>query len=169
MQHTIVLLPNSAIAICRGTFPKPIGFLYCSNLELRGHDDWSKVNQQHSPTSDSFHGDLQTILLMEEMLHRMGCIEPCKICKHWYIYHINWWRISSINSSSATFITIRSPRIMITAQYDAPSAKDRFKWISVAFSRKEFLNLIPEARSNRNLVYLVRFLLVGAEASWSQN
>ena len=35
------------------------------------------------------------ILLMEEILHHLGCIKPCK---QWDIYHINWCRISSINS-----------------------------------------------------------------------
>ena len=35
------------------------------------------------------------ILLMEEILHHMGCIKPCK---YWDIYHINRCRISSINS-----------------------------------------------------------------------
>ena len=32
---------------------------------------------------------------MEEILHHLGCI---KSCKKWDIYHINWCRISSINS-----------------------------------------------------------------------
>ena len=27
------------------------------------------------------------ILLMEEILHHLGCIKPCKL---WNIYHINW-------------------------------------------------------------------------------
>ena len=35
------------------------------------------------------------ILLMEEILHHLGCIKPCKLRD---IYHINWCRISSINS-----------------------------------------------------------------------
>ena len=35
------------------------------------------------------------ILLMEEILHHLGCIKPCK----WWDYlPINWCRISSINS-----------------------------------------------------------------------
>ncbi len=37
---------------------------------------------------------------MEEILHHLGCIKPCK---QWDIYHINWFRISSINSSKSTF------------------------------------------------------------------
>ena len=36
------------------------------------------------------------ILLMEEFLHHLGCI---KACKEWDISHINWCRISAINSS----------------------------------------------------------------------
>ena len=35
------------------------------------------------------------ILLMEEILHHLTCMKPCK---EWDIYHINWCRISSINS-----------------------------------------------------------------------
>ena len=35
------------------------------------------------------------ILLMEEILHHPTCMIPCK---QWAIYHINWCRISSINS-----------------------------------------------------------------------
>ena len=36
-----------------------------------------------------------SILLMEEILHHLGCTKPCK---WWDIYLINWCRISSINS-----------------------------------------------------------------------
>ena len=36
-----------------------------------------------------------SLLLMEEILHHLGCIKPCK---KWDVYHINWCRISSINS-----------------------------------------------------------------------
>ena len=35
------------------------------------------------------------MLLMEEILHHLGCIKPCK---SWDKLHINWCRISSINS-----------------------------------------------------------------------
>ena len=38
---------------------------------------------------------VQSILLMEEILHHLGCIKLCKTCD---IHHINWCRISSINS-----------------------------------------------------------------------
>ena len=34
------------------------------------------------------------MLLMDKILHQLGCIKPCK----WEIYHINWCKISSINS-----------------------------------------------------------------------
>ena len=37
------------------------------------------------------------ILLMEEILHQLGCIKPCKY------YHINWCRISSINHRISSF------------------------------------------------------------------
>jgi len=37
------------------------------------------------------------ILLMEGILHHLGCIKPCK---YWDKLHINWCRISSINSIS---------------------------------------------------------------------
>ena len=36
------------------------------------------------------------LLLMEEILHHLGCIKPCK---YWDKLPINWCRISSINSS----------------------------------------------------------------------
>ena len=49
-----------------------------------------------------FHNFCFTILLMEEILHHLGCIKAIKACKYWDIYHINWCRISSINS---TFVT----------------------------------------------------------------
>ena len=39
----------------------------------------------------------QLILLMEEILHHLGCIKPCK---EWDKLPINWCRISSINSDS---------------------------------------------------------------------
>ena len=42
---------------------------------------------------------------MEEILHHLGCIKPCK---SWDIYHINWCKISSINSSIAINL-FRSP------------------------------------------------------------
>ena len=35
------------------------------------------------------------LLLMEEILHHLGCMKPYK---QWDIYHINWCRILSINS-----------------------------------------------------------------------
>ena len=35
------------------------------------------------------------LLLMEEILHHLAYIKPCK---QWDIYHVNWCRISSINS-----------------------------------------------------------------------
>ena len=35
------------------------------------------------------------VLLMEEILHHLGCIKPCK---SWDKLLINWCRISSINS-----------------------------------------------------------------------
>ena len=41
------------------------------------------------------------ILLMEEVLQHLGCIKPRK---QWDIYHINWCRISSINSMPTQFI-----------------------------------------------------------------
>ena len=37
------------------------------------------------------------ILLMEKILHHLGCI---KLCKQWDIYHISWCRSSAINSTS---------------------------------------------------------------------
>ena len=37
------------------------------------------------------------LLLMQEILHRLGCVKPCK---QWDKLHINWCRISSINSTS---------------------------------------------------------------------
>ena len=35
------------------------------------------------------------LLLVEEILHHLGCIEPCK---EWDILHINWCKISAIDS-----------------------------------------------------------------------
>ena len=49
---------------------------------------------------------LKELLLMEEILHHLVCIEPCK---YWDIYHLNWCRISSINS--ITFFMIQALRI----------------------------------------------------------
>ena len=39
----------------------------------------------------------QTILLMDEILHHLGCMKPCK---EWDKLPTNWCRISSINSTS---------------------------------------------------------------------
>ena len=36
------------------------------------------------------------LLLMEEILHHLACMKPCK---YWDIYHINWSRIASTNST----------------------------------------------------------------------
>ena len=41
----------------------------------------------------------QLLRLMEEILHHLAYIKPCK---SWDIYHINWCRISSINSITVT-------------------------------------------------------------------
>ena len=38
---------------------------------------------------------ISSILLMEEILHHLGCIKPYE---YWDIYYISWCRISSINS-----------------------------------------------------------------------
>ena len=43
------------------------------------------------------HGGIRMILLMEEFLHHLVCIEPCK---EWDKLAINWCRMSSINSSA---------------------------------------------------------------------
>ena len=44
------------------------------------------------------------ILLMEDIPNNhLGCINPCK---QWDIYHINWCRISSINSITGNFNSI---------------------------------------------------------------
>ena len=41
------------------------------------------------------------ILLMEEILHHLGCIKPCK---PWDKLPSNWCRISSINTSTSVYI-----------------------------------------------------------------
>ena len=46
---------------------------------------------------------LVLILLMDEILHHLGCIKPYK---QWDIYHINWCRILSINSIMIVSISI---------------------------------------------------------------
>ena len=47
------------------------------------------------------------ILLMEEILHHLGCIKPCK---KWDNLLINWCRISSINSISfKTLVSKKHP------------------------------------------------------------
>ena len=47
------------------------------------------------PTPNMDCSNSRMLLLMEEILHHLRCIKPCK---EWDIYHINWCRISSINS-----------------------------------------------------------------------
>ena len=42
----------------------------------------------------------QILLLMDEILHHLGCRKLCKTCD---IYDINWRRISSINSMNIKF------------------------------------------------------------------
>ena len=53
-----------------------------SHVNLQGYIFWR--------TCIRWVGDFlpSTILLMEEILHHLGCIKPCK---WWDIYHINWW------------------------------------------------------------------------------
>ena len=45
------------------------------------------------------------ILLMEEILHHLGCIEPHGYCD---IYYINWCRISSINTIKVRYLHLIS-------------------------------------------------------------
>ena len=40
------------------------------------------------------------ILLMEEILHHLGCIKPYE---YWDIYYINWCRISTVCALSIRF------------------------------------------------------------------
>ena len=47
------------------------------------------------PTPNMDPSNSRMLLLMEEILHHLRCIKPCKERD---IYHINWCRISSINS-----------------------------------------------------------------------
>ena len=37
------------------------------------------------------------VLLMEDILRHLGCLKPCK---KWDMFHINWWRISSIKRTN---------------------------------------------------------------------
>ena len=45
--------------------------------------------------SETGRGAISMILLMEEILHHLTCMKPCK---YEDFYHINWCRIFSINS-----------------------------------------------------------------------
>ena len=56
------------------------------------------------------------IRLMEEILHHPTCMKPCR---EWDIYHINWCRISSINSSKA-WSSYSSIRVGIYTNTNAP-------------------------------------------------
>ena len=49
--------------------------------------------------------DMNKVLLMEEILHHLAYLKPCK---QWDIYHINWCRISSINRTSLK-LTAKAP------------------------------------------------------------
>ena len=46
------------------------------------------------------------ILLMEELLHHLGCIKPCK----WDNSHINWW-ISSIDHMIRISKDLENPEV----------------------------------------------------------
>ena len=50
---------------------------------------------------------LQLILMMAEILHHLVCMKPCK---YWDKLHINWCRISSINSMSVSIIRLTNIR-----------------------------------------------------------
>ena len=46
------------------------------------------------------------IVLMEEILHHLWCTRPCKLLE---FHHINWCRISSINSSETRGVVVSYP------------------------------------------------------------
>ena len=57
---------------------------------------------------DDFSKTCTLLRLMEEILHHLRCIKPCK---YWWILHINWCRISSINSINDGIFTCWQLRI----------------------------------------------------------
>ena len=78
---------------------------------------------------------MRMILLMEEILHHLGCIKPCKIMVYPYIYHINWCRISSINS-------ITEISIMMLACFR--DARDVLCWNKLPRLPEEFRHRIDD-------------------------
>ena len=55
-------------------------------------------------------GKVLLILLMAEILHHLGCMKPFKRLD---IYHINWCRISSINSMTETSCEVLEGRMRL--------------------------------------------------------
>ena len=66
------------------------------------------------------------VLLMEEILHHLGCKEPCK---QWNIYHINWCRIPSINSRECHGCCFRKKPLLLGGNWWKP------KWFGIVPDR----------------------------------
>ena len=68
-----------------------LGLPYLSGSSLRRiRIQHPQITTNHTRLSNSIRSDLYNftpIHLMEEILHHLGCIKPCK---WWDIYHINW-------------------------------------------------------------------------------
>ena len=77
------------------------------------------------------------LLLMEVILHHLRCIKPCK---YWDIYHINWCRISAINSSSMKYrgISLGNPgsgNLSFAQNIDRPTTSPVIFWKSTLWYR----------------------------------
>ena len=83
------------------------------------------------------------VLWMKEILHHLGCIKPWK---SWDIYHINWCRISSINSINM-FLMVRSmigtcePQIRGEAMVRSASLRKRWHFLQWAHARDPWVSV----------------------------
>ena len=81
--------PRSKWVICRWTM---LIFQGVYNLQTSQHlprrYDWTPQKMPRTP-------NVREVLLMEEILHHLGCVKPCI---QWDKLPITWCRISSINS-----------------------------------------------------------------------
>ena len=104
--------------------------------------------------------DGQLMLLMEEILHHLGCIESCK---YWDKLAIHWCRISSINSSifpealklgSTATTSLRAPFLsgaMTRVVYQRNGVWWKFSWVAGSKGEMSVNGLLQQKSTKRFL------------------
>ena len=88
--HDRFVQPTLQRSALSGVFGADTWEVHCSGTPF-----WECCKAVLGMEMDGHVRDPVDVLLLEEILHHLRCIKPCK---SWDILHINWCRISSINS-----------------------------------------------------------------------